>query len=190
MLRRLLLPLPILAALAVGCGETDSSPGTEKSASSAKTTTTPTATAAAPKPKPQPKTVKGRISQAVRATDAGGYVGELKLKTVERGDAGFDIYLKTPEGGFDGASVNDLNKAAGAAFAAAYGRAGYARAVTVVFQGGLVDTTTGKDLPDVNTGIFSMSASHAREIDWSDEDALLNIDWANFRDFAHPALKQ
>jgi hypothetical protein len=28
-----------------------------------------------------------------------------------------------------------------------------------------------------------------KQIDWSNEDALLNIDWSNYRDFCHPALQ-
>jgi hypothetical protein len=35
-----------------------------------------------------------------------------------------------------------------------------------------------------------MPAGRARRIDWSDEDTLLNINWAIYRDFCHPALKQ
>ena len=59
----------------------------------------------------------------------------------------------------------------------------------VAFKGGLVDTATGAELPDVNTGIFTMPAGQAQQINWSDEDALLNIDWSLYRDFCHPALQ-
>ena len=54
----------------------------------------------------------------------------------------------------------------------------------------LVDSSTGKELPDVNTGIFTMPDGQAKQIDWSDEEALLNIDWSIYRDFCHPALKE
>jgi hypothetical protein len=52
-----------------------------------------------------------------------------------------------------------------------------------------VDTSTGQELPDVNTGIFTMPAGQSKRIEWSEEDALLNIDWSNYRDFCHPALQ-
>jgi hypothetical protein len=52
-----------------------------------------------------------------------------------------------------------------------------------------VDSRTGEDLPDANTGIYTMPAGLAGQIDWSDEDGLLNIDWSNYRDFCHPALE-
>lgn len=35
-----------------------------------------------------------------------------------------------------------------------------------------------------------MSRADAAAIKWSDEDRLMLIDWASYRDFAHPALKQ
>ena len=36
-----------------------------------------------------------------------------------------------------------------------------------------------------------MTKAEADEIDWSDKDAVqFNIDWSNYRVFAHPALKQ
>jgi hypothetical protein len=53
-----------------------------------------------------------------------------------------------------------------------------------------VDRSTGKALPDANTGIFTMPAGPTKQIDWSDEDALTNIDWSIYRDFCHPALNQ
>jgi hypothetical protein len=43
----------------------------------------------------------------------------------------------------------------------------------------------------VNTGIFTMHARDASQIDWSNDDALnYNIAWSNYRDFCHPALNQ
>ena len=59
-----------------------------------------------------------------------------------------------------------------------------------MFKGGLVDSSTGQELPDVNAGIYTMPAAQAKRIDWSNEDALLNINWSLYRDFCHPALKQ
>jgi hypothetical protein len=34
-----------------------------------------------------------------------------------------------------------------------------------------------------------MHAGEANQIDWSDDDALANIDWSIYRDFCHPALE-
>jgi hypothetical protein len=174
----------ILASLAGGCASSDTSDsdsGANSASSSIKTQTTP-------------KTVKGRVSQAVRQADASGYVGKLKLQRVATGDSAgtgaLDIYLRTPEGGFSGASVDDLDTGAAAAFAAAYGKAKYHKAVGVIFRGGLVNSTTGKDLPKANTGIYLMTGGQAEQIDWSNDEALMNIDWSNYRVFAHPALKQ
>ena len=100
------------------------------------------------------------------------------------------IEAKTPQGGFDGASTGDLNRKAGQIFKAIHGDAAYRRASGIVFKGGLVDTRTGRNLPDVNTGIYEMSRADAAAVDWADEDRLFAIDWKNFRVFAHRALKQ
>jgi hypothetical protein len=59
----------------------------------------------------------------------------------------------------------------------------------LVYKGGLVSKATGKALPNVNTGIFTMPAGQANQINWSDDDALSNIDWSIYRDFCHPALQ-
>jgi hypothetical protein len=53
-----------------------------------------------------------------------------------------------------------------------------------------VDKATGRDLPDAHTGLARMRAGQAKQIDWSDDDALLNIDWSSYRVVCHPALKQ
>jgi hypothetical protein len=82
-----------------------------------------------------------------------------------------------------------LDDGAQAVFETIYNDAGWKGGAVVVYQGGLVDTSTGKELPDENTGIFTMPAGKATQIDWSDEDALLNIDWSIYRDFCHPALQ-
>ena len=68
--------------------------------------------------------------------------------------------------------------------------AGYTRASSIVFRGGLYDTRTGNDKPNGTTGIYRMSRPQAAAIRWRDKDRLLYIEWNNYRDFAHPALKQ
>jgi hypothetical protein len=133
---------------------------------------------------------KQRIAHALRNVDAGGYVGKVTIIKMVKDGRVLDIYAKTPKGGYSGASWDDLDHEAGAIFAAVYGNAHWTEGIAIVMRGGLVSTETGKDLPNVNTGIFHMTRAQAKQIDWSDKDALrYNIDWSNYRDFAHPALK-
>jgi hypothetical protein len=123
--------------------------------------------------------------------DAGGYAGTLEVQDVSFEGREAQVTVTTPEGGFQGASCGDLNDGARAIFAKIYNDAGWTGGAAVIFKGGLVSTVTGEELPDVNTGIFTMHADQAAQIDWSDEDALsYNIDWSYYRDYCHPALKQ
>jgi hypothetical protein len=55
-------------------------------------------------------------------------------------------------GGLEGVSVNDLAGSAGAAFEAIYKDAGWRKEATVRFTGGLLESKTGKDLPNEPTG--------------------------------------
>jgi hypothetical protein len=99
--------------------------------------------------------------------------------------------VETPEGGFEGASCGDLNDGARAIFQKIFNDAAWSGGAAVIFRGGLVSRATGEELPDVNTGIFTIHADQASQIDWSNEDAVqFNIDWSIYRDFCHPALKQ
>lgn len=101
------------------------------------------------------------------------------------------VTAQTPEGGLDGASTGDLNRQAARIFRAIHGTAGYRRASVVEFQGGLVDSRTGEDIPDARTGLYRLSREEAAAIIWSDEERVVfNIDWTLYREFAHPALKQ
>lgn len=110
---------------------------------------------------------------------------------VEVESAEVAVTAQTPEGGLDGASTGDLNREAAEIFHAIHGTAGYNRDSVVVFEGGLVDSKTGDELPDVNTGIYAMSRADAAAIDWSDEDKWrYTIDWTQYREFAHAALKK
>ena len=94
--------------------------------------------------------------------------------------------IETPEGGAEGASVNDLDGSAAAAFEAVYVDAGWRGDATVQFTGGLVDTSTGRDLPNARTGLYRLTAKQAQRINWDDAEL---IDWSIYRVFAHPALK-
>ena len=80
----------------------------------------------------------------------------------------------------------------GAIFSAIYGDAEWKKTGTViVYKGGLVDSKTGQELPDANTGIYTIKQGEASQIDWSDQDTIdFSIDWSLYRDFVHPALEQ
>jgi hypothetical protein len=83
------------------------------------------------------------------------------------------LVFRTPKGGFDGTSRDDLNDAAGTAFAAAYGKVHYpANETMIVVRGGLVSTATGRDLPNVNTAIYTMTKRQAAKVAWDNEDAV------------------
>jgi hypothetical protein len=130
------------------------------------------------------------VEEAVGSeVDAGGWAGTLEVQDVSFEGNEAQITVTTPEGGFSGASCGDLNDGAEAVFVKVYDDAGWNGGALVVFKGGLVDTSTGQPVPDVNTGIFTMPAARASQIDWGNEDVLLNIDWDNYRDFCHPALQ-
>ena len=152
----------------------------------------PKPTKPADKPKPPKPPPRERVADAVAHLDAGGYVGEMELVDADVNRASTSLTFKTPEGGLEGASPDDLDLAAPTAFRAVYGEAKFpAKETVVVFQGGLVDTSTGNDLPDMNTGIYTLTKAQAGEIDWTDTDTVeFVIDWSYYRDFVHPAITQ
>ena len=113
----------------------------------------------------------------------------MQIKDVSFEGAEAQVTAKTPEGGLQGASCGDLNEGAQAIFKKIYKDGGWNGGATIAYQGGLVSTATGQDLPNVNTGIFTMPALRARQIHWANDDELLNIDWSIYRDFCHPALQ-
>jgi hypothetical protein len=154
-----------------------------------------------PKPESEPvKKAESKPSPEKRVRDALAEVGGAKTLAIsdpEVKDISFEppgkhveVVAKTPEGGFDGASCEDLDRQAGAIFAELYDEAGWRGHAVVSFEGGLVDKATGRDLPDAQTGLARMSAGQANQIDWSNDDALMNIDWSSYRVVCHPALKQ
>jgi hypothetical protein len=121
--------------------------------------------------------------------EAGGYAGDVKIRGVDFYQDFVTVTAETPEGGLQGASCGDLDTAAGAIFEKVYKDTGWKGNATIEFRGGLVDKATGKDLPNEQTGGFSIDPGQAKKIDWSDDDALSNIDWSIYRDFCHPALQ-
>jgi hypothetical protein len=122
-------------------------------------------------------------------TQEGGIAAALDIQDVSFDGAEAQVTATTPEGGFQGASCGDLNDGAQAIFQTVFQDGGWNGGAAVIFKGGLVSTSTGEELPDVNTGIFTMPAAQAQQINWSSDDALLNIDWSLYRDFCHPALQ-
>ena len=94
--------------------------------------------------------------------EAGGWAGTLEVQDVSFDGNEAQITVTTPEGGFSGASCGDLNDGAEAVFVKIYDDAGWNGGAAVVFKGGLVDTSTGQPVPDVNTGIFMSVMPGAR----------------------------
>jgi hypothetical protein len=169
----------ILFLIGSGCG--GSSDSAERTTTENRATTEKAAT---------PSTPKERVQEALGdEVQAGGYAGDLQIKDVAFEGPEAQVTAKTPEGGLQGVSCGDLDDGAQAVFETIYNDAGWKGGGALVYQGGLVDRSTGKELPEANTGIFTIHAGQARQIDWSDETALTNIDWSIYRDFCHPALQ-
>jgi hypothetical protein len=183
----------VVVAVLVGLGLIGAAIPSEDTAKTSADTTTTTTTSEVTTTKetmPTASTPKSRVRAAVGGeVHAGGYAGDVQIKDLsfEGGEA--QVIAKTPEGGFQGVSCGDLNDGAQAIFKTIYTDGGWNGGAMVAYQGGLVSTATGQELPTANTGIFTMPARRAQQIDWSDDDALLNIDWSLYRDYCHPALQ-
>jgi hypothetical protein len=115
--------------------------------------------------------------------------GEAEVRSVNVNGQLLDIALSTPEGGFEGPSTDDTDALASAALARAYADANWQGAAYVEFRGGLVDSATGRSLPNAETASYRVERREAKQIDWSDDTALSTIDWGIYRGFCHPALK-
>lgn len=120
---------------------------------------------------------------------ASGDVGVLEVQAVDVGSTGARVTVQPPGGSFQGANCGDLDDGAQAVFATIYNDAGWEGDATVVYVGGIVNEATGKELPGARTGLFTITAEQAEQIDWSDEDALSDIDWSTYRKFCHQALQ-
>jgi hypothetical protein len=166
----------ILLLIVSGCGESSNS-DTEAEDE----TTTEAAS---------PTTPQDRVREAVGdEVEARRYAGTLQIMEVSFEGREAQVIAETPEGGLEGPSCGDLDDGSQAVFETIYNDGGWNGGAVVAYRGGLVDTSTGEELPTVNTGIYTMPAGQASQIDWSNEDALLNIDWSNYRDYCHPALQ-
>jgi hypothetical protein len=162
MIRRIAAAVALVGLIAVGCGDDGGDNGTSARQDS----------------------LQGALEDA-DPTEFGA-VADLEVKRIERSPTFLQVTLATPEGGFEGASVDDLDGSAGAAFKAIYGDTDWRKDASVTFTGGLVDTRTGKEAPNEETGIYRLTASEARRIEW---DNAVAVDWSQYRVFAHPALK-
>jgi hypothetical protein len=116
-------------------------------------------------------------------------VGDSKVRSVKVNGQLVDITLSTPEGGFEGPSTDDTDGLASAALAKVYEDGDWRGAAYVEFRGGLVDSATGRPLPNAPTVSYRVERNAARQIDWSNEEALFAIDWGIYRGFCHPAIK-
>ena len=156
-----------------------------------------TVTETQPKPTEAKRDWKQDITDAIHANaDDGANYGavvpnDLKLKSLEVYPPSHLIgaantTMETPEGGFDGPSVDDLAGSAGAVFEAIFNDAGWRRKASVRFTGGLVDKRTGKSLPNDPTGIFVVGPRQAARIAW---DNATEVDWKQYAIFLSPALK-
>lgn len=101
-----------------------------------------------------------------------------------------EIHLKTPEGGFNGPSVDDLDDQAAGAFHAIYSDTDFTGTTYLFFEGGLINAKTGREAPDAQTGSFAMKKGEARQIDWFDEDTVqYGIDWSQYRTSVSAVLR-
>ena len=141
----------------------------------------------APESKPSAeRQVKAALGDEI---SSGLAVGDSEVRSVEVAGPVVNVNLKTPSGGFEGTSTDDTDALASAALAKVFGDAGWRGIARIDFRGGLVDAATGQELPNAPTASYRVGPQAAKQINWSDEDALYNIDWGIYRELCHPALK-
>lgn len=116
-------------------------------------------------------------------------MGDSQVLLVEASFPVVNVTLETPSGGFEGTSTDDTDGLASAAFAKVFGDAGWWGIARVAFRGGLISAATGEELPDLPTASYRVGPREAKQIDWSDDEALSRIDWSLYRELCHPALK-
>jgi hypothetical protein len=116
-------------------------------------------------------------------------VGDSEVRSVDVNGQLVVVTLSTPKGGFEGPSTDDTDGLASAALAKVYEDADWHGAALVEFRGGLVDSATGRKLPNAPTASYRIERGRAKQIDWSDEEVLFVVDWSIYRGLCHPALK-
>jgi hypothetical protein len=138
-----------------------------------------------PAPSPEQR-VRDALGDTVSSDLA---VGESDVRSVNVSGRLLSMTLTTPEGGFEGASTDDTDALASAALSKAYEDGGGRGPAFVEFRGGLVDSATGRELPNARTVSYRIDRGRAKQIDWSDDEVLFAIDWGLYRLFCHPAIK-
>lgn len=178
----------IIVGAVAGGGSNTSEPTAAKTPSEPTPTKATTSESPSPKPTP-PASPEEKVRQALGSSVSSDFaIGDSKVRSANRLGTDMFIVLATPQGGFEGPSTSDADALASAAFAKTYST-GWRGPAVVQFRGGLVDSSTGKDLPNAVAFTYRMQPGKARQIDWSDQDALHSINWSLYRTFCHPAFK-
>jgi len=163
--------------------------GSKKNAASTTGVTQPTTSTGSNTEPTQPQSPVDRVRSALGSSVHSDLaVGDSKVRSVSRGGKLLTIILSTPEGGFQGPSSDDADGLTSAALAKAY-LAGWNGPAFVEFEGGLASRATGQDLPNAEAFAYRMGGGVAKQINWSDDNALFSIDWSIYRIFCHPAFK-
>lgn len=140
-------------------------------------------------PGSKPSATQGILDALSDSVSSDLAVGDSEVRSAEAVGQTAIITLSTPEGGFEGPSTDDTDALASAALAEVYDDGGWQGSTRVAFRGGLVDSATGREMPNAPTASYSIDRKAARQIDWSDAEALNAIDWSIYREFCHPALR-
>jgi hypothetical protein len=135
-----------------------------------------------------PPTPEEKLRDALSGAE--GLVEDPQVKDVQIAGNSVTVTARTPEGGLEGPSTTDLNYMTSGLLKAIYGQGDFDGDATIEFTGGLIDSSTGQDLPNDLTAKFYMPAGKAGQIDWTDDDTIdYAIDWSLYRTFVHPAIK-
>jgi hypothetical protein len=116
-------------------------------------------------------------------------VGASEVHSVNGTRRVVNVTLDTPEGGFEGPSTQDMDALVSVTLAKVYGEAHWKGDAYVVFEGGLIDTANGRPLPDAPTTSYRMQHRLAQQVEWSNEQALYNINWSLYRTYCSPVIK-
>jgi hypothetical protein len=173
----------VLMLIGAAAGGGDSENEQEAQAPTPTTAAVQQQAAKAPEPAPKPPSAEDKLRKSLEDNDV-----KARIETITPQE--ISIKATTPDGGFEGPSVDDLNRAAGEIFHSVYGDAGFTRETFIGFSGGLVSKATGKPDNEALTGTFRMTKAEAEQVAWDEQAQVSAIDWDVYRGFAHPALKQ
>jgi hypothetical protein len=129
------------------------------------------------------QTTTGTPEQRLQeALSANGATGDLEVKDVSVEGTNGKVTVQPAGGSFQGSSCADLDDGAQAVFETIYNDAAWEGDATVVYLGGLVNEATGEELPGAKNARYKMTAEQAEQIDWSDEEALSDVNWSTYRE--------